>query len=394
MQTPSHVLKLLLVLAIAAPIEVANASDIGSTITLDQLEKISKNLERLTKEQNEAVIETQQLILDAKTPGEAETASLNAERSKKDLEALEAAQNLLDSGETPPPDRLRVIEEVIRWASRKVWVMCQGRPWMADEVVEDYGPYFEKNPDEVRLQSLATGRISTYDRLESEPHKLRQVVGSAVAIGPNHIVTNKHVILSSRIGYESLTGAGEIQLYSSIFGRISFPVEYNRCDPDALDIQSVVDIEAIEFTHPTLDFVIARVSSDLPSYIEFPSERDHVVGDRIAVIGYTTRPGDADTFLSPVQLDDVFRAPDGRIPFPVQRVAEGFSIVNDGVENGYFRYDATTWGGNSGSIVIDLTTGKVLGLHARGLQSSDQGTGYNEAISSEQLAEAISSIDL
>jgi len=371
----------------------------GSVYALDlkkyseqQLYSITENVETLQSSQRIAVAKAKESVDDAATAAETKEAILRLERSKKDLELLVETEKSLKLGNQPPPESLRVIEEIISWVGRKVWVICQGKPWMNEKAKLDYGPIIDKHLSQVRLNAFATGRVTTFDRLRDNQVRLRENVGSAVAIGPNRIVTNKHVILSSRIGYENVAGGGEIQLHSNIVGRIAFPVEYERCDPGALGVQSVVDIIEIEFSHPTLDFVVAKVNGVMKNFIKFPDQQDHVVGDRVAVIGYTSRPGDGETFLSPVQIDDVFRAPDGRTPFPVQRLAEGFLIDNDGIESGYFRYDATTWGGNSGSIVMDLTTGSVLGLHARGLQSKDQGTGYNEAISSKFLAESISSL--
>jgi endonuclease G len=47
-------------------------------------------------------------------------------------------------------------------------------------------------------------------------------------------------------------------------------------------------------------------------------------------------------------------------------------------------HDATTLGGNSGSVVFDLESGKAIGLHFGGIEGS-----RNEAVQSAQLREII-----
>ncbi|WP_395378110.1 serine protease [Marinicella sp. W31] len=355
--------------------------------------EIVASINEAEKKQQIVIKQAEINLQNASTKETEQSARLTLERSKEDLERLIGTRDAITNNTTPPPETYKVFQEIAVWFKRKVWVMCNGYPWMSNDEKGEYGNIIDKHKEIIRLSSLSVGRISTYDVLENEKLRLRQIAGTAIAIGENHIVTNKHVLLGSQLGYEDIAANMEMKLFSNIRGKVSFPKEYSNCKNKSSDVMTV-ELESIEYTHPELDFVVIKVEGDLNNFITFPNETNHVIGERIAVIGYTTRPADNETFLSPVQIDEIFKTPepDGRTPFPVQRLSEGHSIDDDEVQMGYFRYDATTWGGNSGSIVLDLFTGQILGLHTRGLQSVDQGGGYNEAIKSEFVSAAISGL--
>lgn len=327
----------------------------------------------------------------ATSPDQRAAAEQKIDAATNDLELLTTTEKYID-GEPTPPERLQQVEEVVRWLTRNVWVACQGAPWMNEKVRNEYGPVLSPYLSHLRSSSRAVGLITSYDvNAQGEIERARQVIGTAVAVGRRQVVTNKHVIRNGGLGYADVEDSSKMKLFSRISGRIAFPVEYPRCSPPPEEGVQRVAIVGIDYVDPTLDFVIARVDGDLANTVSFASERDIVSGDRVVVIGYPTRPGDSETFLSAAQIDEVFRAPDGRTPFPVQRMAEGYALQDEpGLEGGYFRYDATTWGGNSGSLVMSLATGHLIGLHSRGLQARDQGAGYNEAIDAQRISSAIS----
>jgi hypothetical protein len=126
----------------------------------------------------------------------------------------------------------------------------------------------------------------------------------------------------------------------------------------------------------------------LPPKVTFASD-DVDPGDRVVVIGYPSRPNDTTGYLTPVLIDKMFCAPNGRTPFPAERMAAGTVSREKTLEDGYFAHDANTWGGNSGSVVVDLATGTVAGLHARGWQAQHEGVGYNEAVLGSRIQKVI-----
>ncbi len=106
-----------------------------------------------------------------------------------------------------------------------------------------------------------------------------------------------------------------------------------------------VTVRGLAYVDPDLDFAVLRTDPGLPQPIKFELTDDVEPGDRLAIIGYPGRPPDDATFLSPQQIDQLFSAPNGRTPFPAERIA--LADLGAGVPSGYFAHDATTWGGNS-----------------------------------------------
>ncbi|MBL9100412.1 MAG: trypsin-like peptidase domain-containing protein [Myxococcales bacterium] len=82
---------------------------------------------------------------------------------------------------------------------------------------------------------------------------------------------------------------------------------------------------------------------------------DHVPGDRVAVIGYPSRNI---AHYDPAHVDRMFGD-----RFDVKRLAPG---VLTAVSTTRIDHDCTTLGGNSGSPLVDLADGAVVGVHYGG----------------------------
>ena len=87
------------------------------------------------------------------------------------------------------------------------------------------------------------------------------------------------------------------------------------------------------------------------------AEADATAGTSVAVIGYPARAGE-DVIPDQAWMERVFA---GR--YDVKRAAPGV-MTHD--SHGWATHDCTTLGGNSGSAVIDLATGKAVALHFAG----------------------------
>lgn len=86
------------------------------------------------------------------------------------------------------------------------------------------------------------------------------------------------------------------------------------------------------------------------------ADEDAVNGECVAVIGYPARDGRRN---DEQQLERYFRG-----LYDVKRFSPGFLMVPSGPNR--LRHDCTVLGGNSGSPVISLDSGKVVGLHFAG----------------------------
>lgn len=297
------------------------------------------------------------------------------------INSVKAAQAYVN-GEYVPPEKLEEIREAVQRAKWPVWILCGGRIWFPKSASPDFAELF-KTVGNLKEVATATGMVTTYDHPSGTP---RGHQGTAVAVGPNRVLTNRHVIEDAYIGYNDTISGWK--LVPTIKAEINFPWEYERCDPTSNPKK--VRVVGIEAVHESLDLAILITDGSLPLPVLFPKKADVVNGDRVAVIGYPSRPGDNETFLSPRQIEDIFKSPDGTTPFPVERIATGATLLKAN-DPGYFSYDATTWAGNSGSVVVNVRTGAVLGLHARGFQAKKEGAGYNEGVLTDGVSAFVES---
>ena len=260
------------------------------------------------------------------------------------------------SGAEVSESQLTVIKEVVVWLSRPVWVICGGSPWLSDSVKNEFADVLA--PSKMTFAAIANGigLLSIYD---TSTGKLIGDIASAVGIGSRRIMTNAHVITDAQLGYkDSLDGKWKLSSGTTI--KVEFPYEYERCAAPARRPIATVKAVSIRYVDELMDIAILETDGDVFK-VSFDVPPDVIAGDRIGVIGYPTRPPDSGTFLNAKQIDQVFRAPDGRTPFPAERISSGKANRSDDMPAGFFRYDATTWEGNSGSVVISLVNGPLLG---------------------------------
>jgi hypothetical protein len=87
-------------------------------------------------------------------------------------------------------------------------------------------------------------------------------------------------------------------------------------------------------------------------------------------------------------IDTIFQAPDRTTPFSIERISLG-RVGAQSADLDDFAHDASTLGGNSGSIVFDIRTRTIVGLHCGGYKADGGEVGYNEAVGSSVIAVAI-----
>lgn len=101
----------------------------------------------------------------------------------------------------------------------------------------------------------------------------------------------------------------------------------------------------------------------------------------LAIIGY---PGPPEQ-MSIGERMQYFSAPDTITPvFPYKRLAEGYCGDRAANADGIFAHLVNTAGGNSGSPIIDLADGSIVGIHVRG-EDSDFVSAKNYGISGERI---------
>ncbi|MCI5212733.1 MAG: serine protease, partial [Candidatus Electrothrix sp. ATG2] len=185
-------------------------------------------------------------------------------------------------------------------------------------------------------------------------------LGTGWMIEEDIMITNRHVanLFATRMG-----GSFAFKYHTSGRVRVDFREEHDRSHRWRAKIKQIVFLEEAGNIRP--DMALLRLEPD-GNPIPEPIGLDDVNPSRnsdpnsqldIAVIGYPARdPRSGDLF----EMDDIFR----RI-YEKKRLSPG-KITGVDADGRRLYHDGTTLGGSSGSPVINLTTGKVCGLHYGG----------------------------
>jgi endonuclease G len=219
--------------------------------------------------------------------------------------------------------------------------------------------------------------IPSVGRINLANHQM-DWVGTGWVVHPEIAVTNRHVaqIFAARDGNAFPFRAAEGNRV--VKASIDWRQEYARPDEAVVRAEEVLWIEPDG--GPDLALMRIRATDDdgnaTPGPIPLMSQDDvdDSVGTWVAVIGYPARS-------SYNRLDDQQRIFDGI--YNVKRVAPG--MVMAVLPDGRLNHDATTLGGNSGSVVMDLATGQAVGLHFGGYEG-DRNMAVQAPVIADRLA--------
>jgi Trypsin-like peptidase domain len=204
-------------------------------------------------------------------------------------------------------------------------------------------------------------------------------VGTGWVVHPEIAVTNRHVaeFFAARDGstfpFRAAGSPGRL-----VKASIDWRHEYARPAESVVRVEEVLWIEPDE--GPDLALIRVRTTDDdgnaTPGPIPLMTQADvdASVGSWVAVIGYPAQS-------SYNRLDDQQRIFDGI--YNVKRVAPGtvMSVSPDGLLN----HNATTLGGNSGSVVMDMATGQAVALHFGGFEG-DRNMAVQAPVVADRLA--------
>lgn len=220
-------------------------------------------------------------------------------------------------------------------------------------------------------------RIPSAGRIDLRNH-LMDWVGTGWMVTEDVLVTNRHVALE----FATQTAAGFA--FRKNFGKppvkafVDWRHEHQQPDESVFRIEEVLWIEpddsvdvALLRVAATGDAAEARpVAIDLMTRAEVDAAG---VGAWIGVVGYPA-------FDSRNDQADQQRIFDGI--YNIKRLAPGTvtAIAGDDLLD----HDATTLGGNSGSVVVDLASGKAMALHFGGIEHE-----HNEAVQAPRLREVL-----
>jgi S1-C subfamily serine protease len=200
--------------------------------------------------------------------------------------------------------------------------------------------------------------IGRVDRKATGP-KAPDPFGTGFLLTPELFLTNHHVVTKITEGTDIIE-AGTVE--------VRFVQEFGAPDEPAVPVLEVYGF------HPDEDAAILRLARCAALESRKPllwSTSPLVDGSNVVVVGYPS----ADS-RNPLFVDTIFG---GKLS--VKRLAPGEFI---GTKRGALFHDCSTLGGNSGSPLVDMTTGAVVGLHRDGSFLA-----RNEAVGIEALGDFV-----
>jgi endonuclease G len=240
-----------------------------------------------------------------------------------------------------------VAEAIVRHFGRPVLLIKDGK--------------FEQPQSRVWQQRLGNAQprlgpmIAATGRVEILYHPSYQWLGTGFVVDEGVVLTNRHVaeIFAERLGPRRFAFRRNV-LGVPMGARLDFREEHGTGAQEEVEIAEILHVEDAGSELP--DLAILRLTSGqaLPTPVSFSV----AVAEQqmVATVGYPARDGRRN---DPAAMNRIF----GDI-YDVKRLAPG--QVMDVGHDRVFTHDCTTLGGNSGSGVIDIETGKVVGLHYAG----------------------------
>ena len=200
-----------------------------------------------------------------------------------------------------------------------------------------------------------TAAIPSIGRIELPNHPKIPFGGTGFIVGPNLIMTNRHVAEIFSTG----SGIRQLAFRSNLTAAVDFRREVIPTTPDLISVKRVAMI------HPFWDMALLEVAESLDREPLVLSTRhpDELKESDIAIIGYPAQDPRNEVELQNRIFGGVFnvkRLQPGKIKS--RRELNSF-----GNQVNTITHDSSTLGGNSGSAVIEIATGQVVGLHFAGL---------------------------
>lgn len=237
-------------------------------------------------------------------------------------------------------------------------ILLDGRPSLLitddtfDEPTLDYWKT-RLNPYRAALSPT----IRSVGRIELTGHSTYEWVGTGWVIADRLIATNRHVanLFGQRRGQGFVFRQNEYG--KTISAKIDFKEEFAKSAATAekeIPINRILYIAPDQEGQPDMAILEMAEHAELPQPIPVASST-YGVTDAIAVIGYPAY----DTRNGEDAMRDIFRE-----IYNVKRFAPG--KIMPSADALAIQHDCSTLGGNSGSAVVNIQSGEVLGLHFGG----------------------------
>ncbi len=236
-------------------------------------------------------------------------------------------------------------------------VLPAGRPVL--DVVRDS---FERPPapwehlDEAQARRRIEATLPAIGRIEAPEHPQLPYVGTGFVVGDGLLMTNRHVaeIFTTGLGTRGLSFRLGLEPVN-----VDFKREVAPTPPAPLRLTKVLMV------HPYWDMALLEVEGlgERQPLVLQAVEPNDLRGHDVVVVGYPAQDSRNDFALQ----NRIFRG-----VFEVKRLQPGKltprrETSSFGNRVAALTHDSSTLGGNSGSAIVDVATGHVVGLHFGGV---------------------------
>lgn len=307
-------------------------------------DKVRQHIAQMLREDQ---VETLEALRDEDTEGLAESFSSLAQDSQEADLAREGLEHIAADTELSD-DEAFALEAIILPRERPVVDIIN------DSYHQPPAPWKHLNDDQHK--TLITAAIPNIGRVEIPRHPTAPYGGTGFVVGSNLIMTNRHVAETFATG----VGLRELAFIPGRTPGIDFKQEVIPSE------QIILNFERMLMVHPYWDCAIVQVSG-LPAHITGlvldGKEPETTIDRDIVVIGYPAQDPRNDLALQ----NRIFRGIFQRKRMQPGRLKGYGQVRSYGNTVEAITHDSSTLGGNSGSVVIDVTTGRVVGLHFAGV---------------------------
>lgn len=259
--------------------------------------------------------------------------------------AARKALERFEMGQAPPPEQVEGLEAIIDAEIRPVIDIVGGR-------FQSNHPLWTQLSTDAQIRRRIEDSLQSIGRIELPRHPRLPYGGTGFIVGEGLVMTNRHVAEIFTVGL------GDHSLRFKPGARAGIDFARDRPAGEVFAVRRVVMV------HPYWDMAILAVdglSGRRSLKLSLKDARDLESHD-IAVIGYPAfdprNPADVQ--------QNLFNGRYGIKRLQPGEIRGGMKAASFGKLVGAATHDCSTLGGNSGSAVLDLSTGFVLALHFGG----------------------------
>lgn len=288
------------------------------------------------------------VLKDSEVMAEMQGGSTRLEAAGIDSDALEATTRVDVAGLGDAP--LTRTEAIILLTGRPALLVMDGQ-WEAPDsqtIAARLGA-----PKPLKDAIAKVGRVEIVDYY-------MDYIGTGWMIDEDVLITNRHV---AEMFAQKVAGGFGFRIDASgkrHAARVDFLREHQRTNTMQAAVKDIVFLEDPSDVRP--DMALVRLDQSviaLPKPIELDDSPSRFSADKpveLAVIGYPAEDSRNDAFA----MRDIFKD-----IYNVKRLSPG-RLMGVRPDGKLLEHDCTTLGGNSGSVVFNLGTGKAAGLHFSG----------------------------